>query len=252
MTDASKAVTNGIEKVIGDFQQHPHYYFTEEDVRWRLLREIENAMAIDETQIRFSGGVTSAIHTEYPTPFRCSMRDRRFELLDIADKKGQRGHFDAVILNATAASQCGFEILRSQYYEAVCEKLRNGEVPLPLLDCVIELKLFRDLAHPNRTESARQQAEYAVQAVEKVAATLESAHYYSKPFANQGFVLLFDNSDLVCAGDAKIARGKFQERFSELAHWDSLPDTLSCVWVTPQGKENFQGRKLSAATADAY
>lgn len=243
MTDARKAVTNGIEKIIGDFQQHPHYYFTEEDVRWRLLREIENAMSADETQIRFISGLTSSIHTEYPTPFRCSMRDRRFELLDIADKKGQRGHFDVVILNEAAAGQCGFEILRSQYYNVLCEKLKDGEVPLPLLDCAIELKLFRDLAHPNRTESARQQAEYAFQAVEKVAAILESTQYYSKPFANQGFVLLFDNSDLVCAGDVEVGRGKFQERFSELAHWDSLPDTLSCVWVTPQGRENYRGHK---------
>jgi len=63
MTDINKAVTSGIEKLIGDFQQHPHYYFTEEDVRWRLLREIENAMSADETQIRFVGGLTSAIHT---------------------------------------------------------------------------------------------------------------------------------------------------------------------------------------------
>lgn len=244
MTDINKAVANGIEKIIGDFQQHPHYYFTEEDVRWRLLREIENVLAVDgSSQIAFSGDVTSTIHTEYPTPFRCSMRERQFELLNLADTKGQRGHFDVVILNAAAASQCSFEILRSQYYKALCEKIRNGEVPLPLLDYVIELKLFRDLAHPNRTESARQQAEYAVQAVEKVAATLASSQYHSKPFAKNGFVLLFDNSDLVCASDAEIARGKFQERFCELAHWDSLPDTLSCVWVTPQGRENYRGYK---------
>jgi len=245
MTDINKAVTNGIEKIIGDFQQHPHYYFTEEDVRWRLLREIDNAMSADETQIRFVGGLTSAIHTEYPTPFRCSMRERRFELLDLTDTKGQRGHFDVVVLNGVAASQCGFEILRSQYYKKFCEKLKAGGVPLPLIDCVIELKLFRDIAHPNRTESTRQQAEYAVQAVEKVAATLDSTQYYSKPFANHGFVLLFDNSELVCSGDAEVARKRFQERFSELADWDSLPNTLSCISVTPQGRQNYQGHRSS-------
>jgi len=174
------------------------------------------------------------------------MRERQFELLDLADTKGQRGHFDVVILNAAAASQCGFEILRSQYYKALCEKLRNGEVPLPLLDCVIELKLFRDLAHPNRTESARQRAEYAVQAVKKIAATLEATQYYSKPFARQGMVLLFDNSDLVCSGNAEVARNRFKERLRELTDWDSLPDTLSCIWVTPQRRENYQGHKSPA------
>jgi len=234
MTDVNKAVNSGIGKIINDFQQHPHYYFTEEDIRWRLLREIENA---------FSGGITSVIHTEYPTPFRCSMSERRFELLEITNTKGQRGHFDVVVLNTDAAAKCDFETLRSQYYKALCDKLEAGQVPLPLLDYAIELKLFRDLAHPNRTESAKQQAEYAVQAVKKVAATLESTHYYSKPFARQGLVLLFDNSDLVCSGDAEVARSRFQERFSELTDWDSLPDSLSCMWITPQGREEYQGHK---------
>ena len=41
MTDVNIAVNNGIEKIINDFQVHPHYYFTEGDIRWRLLREIE-------------------------------------------------------------------------------------------------------------------------------------------------------------------------------------------------------------------
>lgn len=248
MTDINKAVSVGVEKIINDFQQHPHYYFTEEDVRWRLLREIENALAADGSeQIPFSGGVTSVIHTEYPTPFRCSMRERSFELLDIANTKGQRGHFDVVVLNAAAAAKCGFEILRSQYYKILYEELKAGGVLLPLLDCVIELKLFRDLAHPNRTESARQQAEYAVQAVKKVAATLEPFQFVTKPFANQGLVLLFDNSDLVCSGDAEVARRRFQDRFKELTDWGSYPDTLSCIWVTPQGREDCQGRKSSAS-----
>jgi len=243
MTTISKAVISGIERIISHFQQHPHYYFTEEDVRWRLLREIEGAMPVDKTQIHFSGGVTSSIHAEYPTPFRCSMRERQFKLLDLADKEGRRGHFDVVVLNAVAARKYGFEILRAQYYKTVCEKLRGGEVPLPLLECAIELKLFRDLDHPNRIESTRQQAEYAVQAVEKVAVALESTQYYPQPFARQGFVLLFDNSDLVCSGNAEVARGIFQERFRELTDWDSLPVALSCIWVTPQIREHFQGHR---------
>jgi len=244
MTNVNKAVDSSIEKIIDNFQQNPHYYFTEEDVRWRLLRGIENALAADGSgQVPFSRGVTSVIHTEYPTPFRCSMSERSFELLDMENTKGRRGHFDVVVLNAAAAAKCDFEILRSQYYKALCDKLKAGAVPLPLLDYAIELNLFRDLAHPNRTESAKQQAEYAVQAVEKIAATLETTQYYSKPFANHGFVLLFDNSELVCSGDAEVARRRFQDRFRELTDWGSYPDTLSCIWVTPQGREDYQGRK---------
>lgn len=246
MTDVNKAVSSGIEKIISHFQRCPCYYFTEEDVRWRLLKEFENALAIDgANQITFSGGVTSVIHTEYPTPFRCSMSERRFELLEITNTKGQRGHFDVVVLNAEAAAKCDFETLRSQYYKALCDKLKAGAVPLPFLDYAIELKLFRDLAHPNRTESAKQQAEYAVQAIKKVAATLEATQYYSKPFAKQGLVLLFDNSDLVCSVDPEVARERFRERLNELVDWDSLPNTLSCIWVTPRGRQHYQGHRSS-------
>jgi len=245
MTDVNKAVDSGIENIINDFQQHPHSYFTEEDVRWHLLREIGNALAVDGTEhIPFSGGVTSVIHTEYPTPFRCSMSERQFKLLDVANTKGQRGHFDVVVLNAEAAAECDFEILRSQYYKALCEKLKSGKVPLPILDYVIELKLFRDLAHPNRTESAKQQAEYAMQAVNKLNATVQPNDYYSEPFAKRGIVLLFDNSELVNdTSKVEAARKSFFEEFTKLK-WDLFPDTLSCIWVSPKSRLDYQGRVI--------
>ncbi|MEQ4489573.1 MAG: hypothetical protein AAC990_04305 [Dehalococcoides mccartyi] len=245
MADVNIAVNNGIEKIIHDFQIHPHYYFTEEDIRWRLLREIENDLALaGSEQIPFPKGVTSVIHTEYPTPFRCSMSERQFKLLDFADTKGQRGHFDIAILNEKSASQCEFEILRSQYYKPFCEKLKSGRIQLPLLDYAIELKLFRDLAHPNRTESARQQAEYAVQAILKLEATLQPNDYYHEPFAVRGIALLFDNSDLAFENNIEIAREQFWERFRELIDWNSLSSRLSCIWVSPHKKVEFQGKGI--------
>lgn len=241
MMDVNKAVNSGIERIINDFQQHPHYYFTEEDVRWRLLREIENTLAIDgSNQIPFCGGVTSIIHTEYPTPFRCSMRERRFELLDLADTKGQRGHFDIALLNASSAAHCRFEVVRSQYYQGFLQFL--PKLPLPFLDCVIEVKLYRDLAHPNRTESPKQQAQYAVQAVKKVSAVLDAQpQYYLRPFAKRGIVFLADNSDLAYSGSVTNSRDYFKQSFEAALDWNSLPDTLSCIWVTPDEKRDYYG-----------
>lgn len=240
MADINEAIDIGIVNIINDFQQHPHYYFTEEDIRWRLLREFENALVVDgSNQVPFLNGLTSAIHTEYPTPFRCLMNGRRFQLLDIENTKGQRGHFDIVALNAEATAKCDFETLRSQYYKVFCDKLKAKEVPLPLLDFAIELKLFRDLAHPNRTESAKQQAEYAVQAIRKLEATVQPNEYYAEPFAKHGIVLLFDNSELVndtCKVEA--TRKIFFEEFTKLK-WELLPGTLSCIWVSPQRRLDF-------------
>ena len=243
MTNIIEAVENGINITVEHFKQYPFNYFTEEDVRWRLANEIERCLtAIQLNQVSFTDGITSSIHTEYPTPFRCSMRDRRFKLLDRDDKKGQRGHYDVVILNSLASRKCSIEVLRSQYYKSFSEKISCGDITFPFLDVAIELKLFRDLAHANRTESARQQAEYAIQAVDKINATLQPTVYYSKPFANYGMVLLFDNSDLVHNSSVELARKRFMESFNELADWNSIARTLFCLWVTPQNTEIFRGR----------
>jgi hypothetical protein len=171
------------------------------------------------------------------------MSNRQFQLLDIKDTKGQRGHFDIVLLNMNAAKNCEFEILRSQYYTKFCEELRSNRISLPFLNYAIELKLFRDLAHPNRTESAKQQAEYAVQAIMKLEATVKPNEYYSKPFAEQGIVLLFDNSELANdTSKVEAARQSFFKEFAKLK-WEPLPDTLSCIWVSPKGRIDYSGQK---------
>ena len=242
MTEIIGEVKYGINRVINDFRQHPYCYFTEEDVRWRLVKEIENALVETQShQVHFNGGITSAIHTEYPTPFRCSMKDHGFELLP-SNSKSQRGHYDVVVLNTEAALNCSFEVLRSQYYRSFLEMLGKNDKLLPFLDVAIEIKLFRDLAHPNRTESAGQQAEYAVQAIQKIDATLKAAPpYYLKPFAKHGVVLIFDNSDLVSNGNIKSARESFLARYKGLTDWKSLANTLSCFLVTAQETLVFNG-----------
>jgi hypothetical protein len=232
MIDTQSAIDVAVERVIEDFQKYPGCYFTEEDVRWRLMKEIEDALAtLNIKHLKLKDGVTSLVHGEYPTPFRCAMDNRSFTLLS-PESKGGRGHFDIVVLNPATASEYEFEVIRLQDYQLFRSKL---QVPsLPFLDCVIEIKLFRDLTHPNRAVSIRQQAEYAVQAVSKIAAALEGQpKYYPKPFAKRGVVLLFDNSDLAYdADDVELARDGFQKAF-EKTEWDSIPETLSCVWVTP-------------------
>jgi len=240
MTDINKAVDSAVERVIQDFQRYPGCYFTEEDVRWQLMKEIDNSLlTLDAKYAQLKNGIQiSLVHGEYPTPFRCSMKGRSFNLKP-KDSDVNRGHFDIAVLNPEAVAQCEFEVVRSQYYRRFLDLLKQEKLPLPFLDCVIEIKLYRDLAHPNRTESAKQQAEYAIQAVQKVDATLKANEYYDDPFAKRGIVLLFDNSDLVFNDDAKlarveVARNQFEERLQEYAAQNLHPDTLSCIWITQQ------------------
>ena len=241
MIDVNKAVDSAIERVIQDFRHYPGSYFTEEDVRWRLMKEIDNALfPLGANYAQLKNGIQiSLVHGEYPTPFRCSMKGRSFDLRPKGSNVN-RGHFDIVVLNPQAVTECEFEVVRSQYYRRFLDLLEQEKLPLPFLDCVIEIKLYRDLAHPNRTESAKQQAEYTIQAVQKVDATLRSNEYYKNLFAKRGIVLLFDNSDLVCNGDAtklecvKLARNQFEEKLKEYVSQSLHPDTLSCIWITKQ------------------
>lgn len=242
MKDIKRPIDEAVAQVIQDFQLNPQMYFTEEDVRWRLMKQLEAKLAQrgwQDAQLR--DGYTSTIHGEYPTPFRCSMARRSFELADIKSQ-AKRGHFDIVLLNPCATAQCTFEVVRSQYYQAFLQAL--PQLSLPFLDCVIEIKLYRDLAHPNRTGSAGQQAEYAVQAVNKVVAALDAQPtYYPRPFARYGIVLMLDNSHLAGGGDVVGARDYFQWTFEKALDWSLLPNTFLAIWTTSDKKREYRGMR---------
>lgn len=240
MRDIKRIVDEAVARVIQDFRVNPQIYFTEEDVRWRLIRQLEDRLTLRGWQnVQLQDGHTSAIHGEYPTPFRCSMAGRSFKLEDLKTE-ARRGHFDVVLLNPSSTAQCTFEVARSQYYQVFLQAL--PQLPLPFLDCVIEIKLYRDLAHPNRTESAGQLAEYAVQAVNKVVAALDAeSAYYSLPFARYGIVLMLDNSHLAGRGDVAGARHRFQRTFEAALDWSLLPNTLSAIWRAPEEQREYRG-----------
>jgi hypothetical protein len=166
------------------------------------------------------------------------MGDLSFDLQS-PESKGRRGHFDIVVLNPVAASEYEFKVIRLQDYQLFRSKLQAPS--LSFLDCVIEIKLFRNLAS-NRAESAKRQADSAVQAVHKIAATLDAHDYHTKPFAKRGIVLLFDNSELARAVDVELARDRFREVFDKTT-WASVPSTLLCIWVTPQKRLDYRGQK---------
>lgn len=243
----SHLIDESVAEAMEDFRVNPQMYFTEEDVHWRLMKQLEVKLTQQGCQdVQLRDGYTSAVHGEYPTPFRCSMAGRSFRLAHI-QSRAQRGHFDVVLLNPSATAQCTFEIVRSQYYQAFLRAL--PQLPLPFLDCVIEIKLYRDLAHPNRTESAGQQAEYAVQAVNKVVAALDAQPgYYRQPFARRGIVLMLDNSHLACSGDVLGARNYFRRTFEQALDSSLLPNTLSAIWATPDEKQEYRGTRQPHAS----
>jgi hypothetical protein len=243
MNKSQGIVVEAIKKLSNEFSSHPQYFFTEEDVRWRLIAELARLFEERGTaEIALQNGTTFIVHGEYPTPFRCKMPERTFQV-EPPNSKARRGHFDIVVFHPNAIQQCTFEVVRAQFYKMFLQKLAN--LPLPFLDSVIELKLFRDFAHRNATESAHRKAEATIQAILKTAAVLSpQAGYYQRPFATRGFVLIFDNSELSATGDISQARHKFLDMLKQVS-WTTIPDTLSCIYVTSQKEYHFSGKRTS-------
>jgi len=223
--DTIKAIDSAIQDVIDDFHKAPGKYFTEEDVRWRLTQKIEAAL-LPAADIKVSDGMTSLVHTEFPTPFKCLMGERSFKVTD----EGKRGHFDIVILNSEIAKRCELDLLRSQDYSEFNLAIRNNKMRPFFLDCAIELKLFRTAKGSKWTKSAGEtDAQYALQTVSKLDATLKNTGD-AKQFAKRGIVLLFDNRIWAKDEDSKPGRDQFLKRMKS-TDWKSHP-SLSCIWVT--------------------
>lgn len=144
-----------MQDLLRDFREYPQKYFTEEDVRWRLMGRLSQLLCERGMErVSIQDRQTSILHGEYPTPFRCKMAKATFAVAP-PGSCAVRGHFDIIVLNPDSIRGCRFEVVRAQFYKVFLAQLPS--LQMPFLDTVIELKLFRELAYPNRTYSARRQ-----------------------------------------------------------------------------------------------
>jgi hypothetical protein len=123
------------------------------------------------------------------------------------------GGLPPLVGGALWASPLGFldfEKARFQEFETSRETIRG--LKAPLMDSVIEIMCLHNLAYPKRKKSIQNEAEVAVQDIRKVAAALRAQpeYYPSAPFAQRGYMLLFDNSHLVPDVDIEPVREEFQ------------------------------------------
>ena len=227
-------IQDAIKEIVCDFKKCPQKYFTEEDIRWRLMSQIKQLLHNSgEDEIPILNGQTSIIHGEYPTPYRCNMKDKSFELKNPEEKGFHRGHFDIVILEPKSIRDYNFEIIRAQDYGKFLPLLPN--LPMPFVDTIIELMLLRDL---NKTGPiAIELGKSAVQDILKTKATLVPQNgYYCEPFARRGIVLLMDNSELITNKNIDTARKKFRDELNKSVKWRELPNSLKVIYVA-SGKE---------------
>jgi len=97
-----KIVENAIDDLIGDFFKHPDYFLTESDLHAYLFKLIYEKLEKNGRLENKWGNNHRfmVVHREYPTYQRYKKYLKTKKL--IPDIKGNKGHFDLVILDGTA------------------------------------------------------------------------------------------------------------------------------------------------------
>lgn len=118
--DYIDAVDRAINTLCDVFEQHPTWFFTENDLVCYfysiLLRELPATSCLD-----CNDQECLLAHREYPTPFRCSMSGDEFRVKKETDRtprggKYRRGHYDVVVLNPGFIRQFPYELIKAQDY----------------------------------------------------------------------------------------------------------------------------------------
>ena len=90
-----------IERLIKAFEEYPYCFFSEHDIHSQLyqltIEEIKRSKSLCFRSC--DGFLTSLVHHEYPTPFRCDMGGYTFRKVSDSEKKSKRGHYDLVVMN---------------------------------------------------------------------------------------------------------------------------------------------------------
>jgi hypothetical protein len=110
-----------IEELQTTFKGYPHCFFSEHDIHsvlYSIIKKELERIGIDSQTTR-DDYVTSLVHHEYPTPFRCDMRKYNFRVTSDQERtpKGglyKRGHYDLVIFNP--------EFVKNHELDMVCGK----------------------------------------------------------------------------------------------------------------------------------
>jgi len=105
------------------FRKEPTRFFTENDlvccfhrILYNSLESLGMVTANDK-----DGHPHDLIHCEYPTPFRCDMKNKGFQVRtdeDTTPKKGKyrRGHYDVLVLNPTFVRSHSYSAIKGQTY----------------------------------------------------------------------------------------------------------------------------------------
>lgn len=192
------AVDRSITALVGLFQGEPSRFFTENDLVCcfhRMLHRELSDLGLDTVPDK-DGLPHDLIHCEYPTPFRCDMGGKRFQIkgdedCTPGDRKFKRGHFDVVTFNPAFIRRHCYAAIKGQNYallrKAVLPTLDPSE-PLALYG--VEFVFCRDEIKPSRGKDWQKAARGFVETVRQDSAKL-AASLAVTGFMSQAVMLAF-------------------------------------------------------------
>ena len=134
-----------VKKMKATFRECPQCFFSEHDIHsvlYRLAKQELKHHGINSEETTRDGYITSLVHHEYPTPFRCDMQGYKFRRATEEERtqKGglyKRGHYDLVILNPDFVKSNTLGIVCGKNYEKLRSILPRISVPLLIWACEI-------------------------------------------------------------------------------------------------------------------
>jgi len=186
------------------FKEYPYRFFTEHDIHSELaliatalLQKQGNLYA--KTKDDF---VVSCIHHEYPTPFRCDMKDYAFRVVTEEEfnlrrrKKlkirARRGFIDFVVLNLDFISSNKLSTVSCKRYKDVLENLKNQQHPA--LDLAVEVVYHPTFDEKPHVGIMERRVASTIQDYKKLVALTEFMFPHDTPFCKEAAMLFFSNT----------------------------------------------------------
>jgi len=137
-----KYVDDSIKETIKDFRLKADFFFTEDDIVCYLYHilfsKLNNYTFLDNESKEHC-----LIHKEYPTPFKCDMKNSNFFVKNY-DEKFRRGHYDLVVLNPLFIENFNYNIIKAQNLRLFRENVIS-KINYPVILYGIEFMFNRDI-----------------------------------------------------------------------------------------------------------
>jgi len=191
-------------QIKSSFEKHPHRFFTEHDIHSELTMIATDLLRKEGTLYEKTkdGYMTSRIHHEYPTPFRCRMGGLQFKVIteeEVGREKAKdpkfrarRGWVDFVILNPYFVSSNKLGIVSAKSYKSFLKSIDGQKYPS--LDLAMEVVYYPTFDERRHVGIMKRRVLSAKQDYDKLVALMKFSYAGKIPFCKEAAMLLFSNT----------------------------------------------------------